>query len=72
MELRQDGRDIRRRTKEKIAHNKTSANKTGGGAAVEETSLTNIAQQEQFTFWSAHQAAGQHCIWSHDGHQCPG
>ena len=39
-EVKRRWQDIRRRTKEKVAFNKTSANKTGGGSA-EEMPLTS-------------------------------
>ena len=43
-EIKKRWQDRRRRTNEKIAHNKTSAYKSGGGGVVEEMPLTNIVQ----------------------------
>ncbi len=48
-EIKKRWQDIRRITKEKIAHNKTLANKTGGGPA-EETPLSKLEQQVHLTF----------------------
>ena len=47
-EVKRRYQDIRRRTKEKLAYNKTSANKTGGGT-VDEMPLTSIEEQVQLT-----------------------
>ncbi|XP_041865281.1 myb-related transcription factor, partner of profilin-like [Melanotaenia boesemani] len=48
-EVKRRWHDLRRRTKGKIAHNKRSANKTGGGPS-EEIPLTNVEEQVQLTF----------------------
>ena len=60
-EVKRRYQDIRRRTKEKLAYNKTSANKTGGGT-VEKMPLTSIAEQEQLTHL---QTKPKSLVWSH-------
>ncbi len=48
-EVKRRWQDLRRRTKEKLSFNKSSANKTGGGPA-EEIPLTPAEQQVQLSF----------------------
>ena len=48
-EIKRRWQDVRRRAKEKMAYNKTSANKTGGGPA-EDIPLSSTEQQVLLTF----------------------
>ncbi|XP_037122803.1 uncharacterized protein LOC119132034 isoform X1 [Syngnathus acus] len=49
-EVKKRWQDIRRRTKEKMANNKSAANKTVGGSAAQDIPLSAILEQLQMTF----------------------